>query len=53
MSHTLRAVGNRSLSSWPGFSPSWPGLTRLSAHHHRRVDGRVKPGHDDEAECVQ
>jgi hypothetical protein len=28
--------------------PSWPGLTRPSAHDWRCADGRVKPGHDGE-----
>jgi hypothetical protein len=28
--------------------PSWPGLTRPSAHDRRCVDGRVRPGHDDQ-----
>ena len=26
--------------------PSWPGLTRPSAHERSGVDGRVRPGHD-------
>jgi len=33
--------------------PSWPGLTRPSAHHRQRVDGRVKPGHDGEGDSLK
>jgi putative tryptophan/tyrosine transport system substrate-binding protein len=28
-------------------------LTRPSAHHRQRVDGRVKPGHDGEGDSLQ
>jgi len=29
-------------------SPSWPGLSRPSAHRPWGADGRDKPGHDGE-----
>ena len=40
-------------ASWPGASSSWPGLTRPSTPDRPCAGGRVKPGHDDEALCLE
>ena len=44
----------RQITSWPGPSPSWPGLTRPSVAAGANRDGRFKPHtHQDKAETGQ